>query len=140
MAKLNRAQRNFKNQMSKAQKDIRKQRGGKYYSYIEDKHIQSYYDPVPSEKPKRIRKALYIVMYSILFVEILLTVVAASYAPKDNLPISVMGLTVIALTLFVFGLITPRAVFIGSRMAAAAIYGMTTFGLFVLLLVLATVY
>lgn len=35
MAKLNRTESNYKSQMWKAQKDIRKKHGEKYYTYIE---------------------------------------------------------------------------------------------------------
>lgn len=116
-------QRKFRKEMQSIQKEHSKKSKGKFYSYIMDKHISSYYEGSP--KLKRRYRFVRIFKNSFLLVAVIFTALlflAAPYSKITAIPFTVM---IASLILLVFGLIHPSLAFMNgkSRLRVILVYG-----------------
>lgn len=140
---LNRAQRNFREQMSTIQREERKRRKEIFYSYIEDRHITSYYEGQELQLQKRAGlwfRIIRCLLFLVLLGEVWFTVFSVLLVEDIKFEIGMLYSTGISLTLFIYGLISPRLVFMASRLLVTAIFGMLTLILFASTFLLALIY
>ncbi len=124
---LNRAQRNFRAQMADIQKEEKRKRRVKFFSYIEDKVITSYYDGPPIKVSVSLWfKIIRFLIILAFLAEVGISVLLIIFIEKMKFETSLMFSTGIALTLFLFGLISPRLLFMNSRLLVTVIFGMLT--------------
>ncbi|WP_435924970.1 hypothetical protein [Paenibacillus sp. DYY-L-2] len=110
-------------------------------SYIEDKHITSYYEGPEIQEPIRLGFRIIRGLFFLVFLaEVLFTVLSVSIVEDIKFEIGMLYSTGISFTLFIFGLMSPKLLFMNSRLLVTAIFGMLTLIFLAVTILLAIIY
>jgi hypothetical protein len=116
------AQKNFKQAMNEINVNIENNKKEKFFSYIEDKYIASYYERLPKSR-KRVR-ILNSFKYTFIIISILFCCIVYAAAPFSKFAAIPLTLLLDSIILALLGLVHPSLAFLDgkSRFKVLTIY------------------
>jgi O-antigen/teichoic acid export membrane protein len=122
---LTKTQKNFKKRMKQIERKYKNKE--KFYSYIHDRYISSYYER--SKENRSIIRWLNIAKYFFIVVALIFGSIFYFFAPYSNITAIPFTLMIISIILLLFGLIHPSLAFFDgrSRIRVVIVYGFSIF-------------